>query len=397
MKFSSQVISNLEDTLSMKILAGPTRYGDIDRTYPAYEGEEDRSSNMVAQGVDVPSTQWRHVYPKARRNASIIDTGVNDSVPLSTMEIEDQLRGVLGLNHANQPRLASSVGQGKASSEVMNHERAFVVTKRSNRFNTQLGPPRPEGSDAGYAHFDLYMSSDAGLYTYRLRSKKFNKSNSLAGQRNGTSGLPKRSVKKPVKMRIQVKGKWTTVIKRHDKSLVNAKTGEMLTPTFRSRNQVTDDMDKFVTYVQDILDKDDNFNHDVTSHGADAETKKALKFAARVLVQAHQLARHPNRHQGFTVHQRDSYRALSKLALDIAKSTDTQGLEALLNLNSINNLGKKHEFDVRRSRRQNINNIRQHLRYERHKSHHHLARDHRHAMDSRHHDSRPTHVQHINH
>ncbi|KAG7340333.1 hypothetical protein IV203_023876 [Nitzschia inconspicua] len=185
MKLSSKVLSNLEDTLSVKMLAGPTRYGDIDCTYPAYEGEEDRSSNMVAQGVDVPSTQWRHVYPKARRNASIIDTGVND-VTFSTMEIEDQLRGVLGLNHANQPRLASSVGQGKASSEVMNHERAFAVTKRSNRFNTQLGPPRPEGSDAGKAHFDQYMSPDAGLYMYRLRGKIFNKSNSFAGQRNGT-------------------------------------------------------------------------------------------------------------------------------------------------------------------------------------------------------------------
>ncbi|KAG7369265.1 hypothetical protein IV203_032008 [Nitzschia inconspicua] len=63
-----------------------------------------------------------------RRNAVIIDTGVNESVPFSTMGIENQLRGVRGLNPANQPGLASIVGQGKASSEVMNHERAFAVT-----------------------------------------------------------------------------------------------------------------------------------------------------------------------------------------------------------------------------------------------------------------------------
>ncbi|KAG7369266.1 hypothetical protein IV203_032009 [Nitzschia inconspicua] len=103
-------------------------------------------------------------------------------------------------------------------------------------------------------------------------------------------------------------------------------------------------MDKFVSYVQDILDTDDNTNHAVKSHGVNVKTKKALKFAARVLVQAHQLARHPNRHQGFTVHQRHSYRALSKLAPDIAKSTVSHASEALLNFSSINSLGTKHQF-----------------------------------------------------
>ncbi|KAG7336585.1 hypothetical protein IV203_014897 [Nitzschia inconspicua] len=103
------------------------------------------------------------------------------------------------LNPATQPGMASNVGQDNASSKVMNHERAFAVTKRSNRFNTQLGPPTPEGSDAGKALFDQYTSSDAGLYTYRLLGKTFKTSNHSAGRRIGTSGLLKSSVKKLTK------------------------------------------------------------------------------------------------------------------------------------------------------------------------------------------------------
>ncbi|KAG7340238.1 reverse transcriptase RNA-dependent DNA polymerase [Nitzschia inconspicua] len=352
MKFSTQVLTSLNDTLSMKILAGPTRFGDIESSYCTPEGGKDRFPNMVAQAESDPSisVSCASVQP-TDHDTTTIDS--ESSSVLSASEIEDKLRGILKINPPHYAAVASSVGQVNQSSSLINYEHAFMVMNRRNRSknNAQPGPPRPEGSDAGRATFDRYKYQDAGLYAYRLRGKTNPKSKSAAKKRTGSSGLPKTSVKTSLKTRMRVNGRWTTVIKNRDRSIINAKTGEILRQAVSSPNQDVD-LNVFMDLVTNVIDDSPNPNN---------ETKAlpALKYAARVLVQAHKLARTPAYHK-------EPHHDLTQLAIRIANKADPDGFNALNRFNTIEALRRRHNFATRGMQRNYMNNIRQNVIHDRH-------------------------------
>ncbi|KAG7365460.1 hypothetical protein IV203_038664 [Nitzschia inconspicua] len=304
MKFSTEALDRLNAMLSMKILAGPTLFNDIEsRMDPAPQGKEARSSDMVAQLIDAPSTslQRSSVEVSGRDDALIIDTGLASSV----------------------------VGQRKARSSVTTPEQVLVVTKSSNRCkksgttdwtyipphnrekNTQLiTPPRPEGSHASRAIFDPYMYLDAGLYTYRLHGKTVHKSNSVPGQRNGLSScLPKSSVKKPFKTRIKnIDGKWITVFKYPNNKIIVAKTGEIIRRA-DSQRKLSMIPDEFNEYVNKILAEEYRpvqvphcamvYRPSNTQNECLKKKMKTLKHAPKVFVFAH-----PNGQPSYTMTRR---------------------------------------------------------------------------------------------
>ncbi|KAG7350466.1 hypothetical protein IV203_009826 [Nitzschia inconspicua] len=326
MKFSTQVLTSLNDTLSMKILAGPTRFGYIESSYCTPEGGEDRFPNMVAQGESDPST----------------------SVSCATVQPTDHDTAIIDT-------VAPSVGQVNQSSSLINYEHAFMVMNRRNRSknNAQPGPPRPEGSDAGRATFDRYKYQDAGLYAYRLLGKTNPKSKSAAKKRTESLGLPKTSVKTSLKTRMRVNGRWTTVIKNRDRSIINVKTGEILRQAASSPNQDVD-LNVFMDLVTNVIDDSPNPNNGT-------KALPALKYAAKVLVQAHKLARTP-------AYQKETDHDLTQLAIRIANKADPDGFNALNQFNTIDceALRRRHNFATRGMQRNYINNIRQNVIHDRH-------------------------------
>ncbi|KAG7357482.1 hypothetical protein IV203_002170 [Nitzschia inconspicua] len=242
MKFSNQALERLNRMVSMKILAGPTRFNDIESMYSASKGEEACSSDMVAQVIDDPSIGPQSVFVDWTKHEDfIIDTGVTQHFVPEMLDYDTH--DILNSNRMQVTGLASSVGQVQGSS-VTTLEHAFAVNNsnwthvhsRNKKRNAQLGPPRPEGSDAGRNSFDMYMCRDAGLYTYRLNGRNILKSNSVPGQRNGLPGLPPRRIKKPFATRRKINGTWVTVLKHPNNMITIAKTGEIIRTADLPRN-----------------------------------------------------------------------------------------------------------------------------------------------------------------
>ncbi|KAG7363701.1 hypothetical protein IV203_027062 [Nitzschia inconspicua] len=270
MKFSNQALERLNRMVSMKILAGPTRFNGIESMYSASKGEEACSSDMVAQVIDDPSIGPQSVFVDWTKHEDfIIDTGVTQHFVPEMLDYDTH--DILNSNSMQVTVLASSVGQVQGVS-VTTLEHAFAVNNfnwthvhsRNKKRNAQLGPPIPEGSDAGH------------------------------GRDHPNGGPPTQSFDDPRRIH----------------------------PSSDRVNSVEE------THLNHLKEK-----------------TKALKHAARVLVQAHQLARTPAH-----CSHRKEFSTLTQIAIDMANEVHPYGLEALMKCSSDSSMRKKKKFQYRGTR-----------------------------------------------